>query len=1027
MKTLTIAFVLLMTIFTSQIFSQKTEKHVYSTSLNNKIKVLDEFVYIHLFSLIVNFEKQSEQQEREETKIAYRDYVRSKSNITEEQMIFLKTLSANFISANPFLSAKERFKYALLYKNEIRKFFGEDDFQVFSKFLKQEIASNLQVSYTNNTILSGSSSIGVSGGLLVGGASTVIQNLNELTPPCPSSVAATITGPGVSLSGVGTCDFNGNSSVSLSSPNWLPGSTYTINASHSPGSPTSASTTTPGVRTPIIFVPGTLASRIEGPPMSTSPSSPCSIFTTYWIDTAAATLCLGNYRLTNNPHSLFYTHNLVAKDVLRSVLDQPVYEPLLQMLTNRGFKEYNTNQAILNTGSLQVCDTSQSNNNPSLFVFPYDFRKDNAETAIKLKNYVQCVQSFFPPNTKIDIIAHSQGGLVARKYILQSQENGQPHGLRKVITIATPFLGASEAMYKLETGGDWLADLGFTVGVITPPTTKFLIEHFPSAHQLLPSRKYHEFATIDREYGGAFYEEGDANGDGFQNGTFTFDETKAFLDSEFSTQPGTTGANFHDYVGQDDWTLDQSGIEYNHIVSTRFSLDTTVALNIKKSINCYTSVGVNSACSETLIFSPLKGKGDRTVPYLSAARVQWRENKTGGFDKVNLNAPGSKRWYLYGTQESTAEDKLLEHTGITQNPVTHDLILGILGLGTIPIGFEQNIEVPPSVIQKYQTKLNAFPSTSSPVPPSIYPSSYYFKLIGVPQAEISDSTGNHTTIDGEIFTNNVNGLLSYERIGENSLFITMTTNQIHNVQFVMPNTPISLEVAKGIRNKNPSSVVKYIDLALPFGTPIKIIFTANGVENLLYDLDGNGTFESTLQPTINIIGINARDLTSPTLSISATQQGNIGTVTILAQDSGTGINKIKYSINGLNNFVNYTQPFTVNASTPMTIYAFAEDNVLNRSPFFAKTFFTNSITIKGRVTGRYPSIAKVFVTLTKINTGESVKVKTNSLGYYHFDNVAVGENYVVKPVPIRNHSFSPVNRNLAVNSNLDNVDFIYNF
>lgn len=861
---------------------------------------------------------------------------------------------------------------------------------------------------------------------------TIIQNLNTFNPPCPTSVSASVTGPGVSIGDLGTCDTNGNSFVFLSSTNVMPGSTYTITAMHSGGGGpgiTTASTTTPGVGTPIIFVPGTLASRIEGPRMSPFPGSPCYVFTTYWINSAASTLCLGNYHLTNNPQSIFFTPNLIATDVLRNVLGQPVYEPLLQMLTNRGFREYNTVQAIQNTGNLQICDTSQTNNNPNLFVFPYDFRKDNAETANKLKSYVQCVQSFFPPNTKIDIIAHSQGGLVARKYILQSLANGQPHGLRKVITIATPFLGASEAMHKLETGGDWLADLGFTVGVITPPTTKFLIEHFPSAHQLLPSRKYHEFATIDREYGGAFYEEGDANGDGFQNGTFTFDQTKSFLDADFSTLPGTTGSEFHDYVGQDDWTLDQSGIEYNHIISSKFSLDTTVALNVKKSTNCYTSAGANIACTETLNYSPLKGKGDGTVPYLSAARIQWRENNTGGFDKINLNAPGSKRWYLYGTQESSTEDKLLEHTGVTQNPITHDLILGILGLGTIPAGFEQNIEVPPSLIQKNKIKLSNFPSASSPVPPSVYPSSYYFKLIGVQQAEVSDSSGNHTTIEGEIFTNNVNGLLSYERIGEKSLFITMTTNQIHNVQFAMGNQPTYLEIVKGIGNKNLTSVVKYIDLTLPFGTPIKITFTSNGVENLQYDADGNGTFESTLQPTINILGTNAKDLTSPTLGISAIQQGNTGTITILAQDNGSGINKIKYSINGLNNFVNYSQPFTVNASAPITIYAFAEDNVLNRSPLFSKTLFTNTITIKGRVVanGQIPSIAKVFVTLTKLSTGETIKVKTNSLGYYHFDNVAVGENYVVSPVPIRTRSFSPTNRNFAVNSNLDNVDFVYNF
>jgi Lecithin:cholesterol acyltransferase len=1030
MKTLAVTLFLCIAVLTSQLFSQKQEKDAYSTSLISKVDVADEMVYLHFFNLVINFESEAEKQVSEESRISYSDFIRNKSNVTIEQMTFLKVLSQNFVSSSSLLKANEKFRYALLYKDEIRKFFGENDFREFSEFLKSEISSSLKINYSKSTITSSSSNIGVSGNLLVGGASTVIQSLNRMSPPCPTSVSASISGPGVSVGGSGTCDANGNSFVSLSSMNFLPGSTYSITASRSGGggpSITTASTTTPGTKTPIIFIPGTLGSVIEGPRMSPSPISECFLFTQYWINPLASTACAANLRLTNNPQSLFYTPNLIAVDALRdvSILGQTVatvYKPILDMLVNRGFTEYNSRLALQNTGSLQICDASQASNNPSLFVFPYDFRKDNAETASKLKSYVQCVQSFYPPNTKIDIIAHSQGGLVARRYILQSQASGLPHGLRKVITIATPFLGASEAMYKLETGGDW--DIGFSVGVISPPTIKFLVEHFPSAHQLLPSRKYFEFASFDREFGGAFYEEGDANGDGFQNGTFTFDQTKSFLDSDFSTQPGTTGTLFHDFVGQDDWTLDQSGIEYNHIISTRYSLDTTVALNVKKTVTCMSSVGVNSACSETTTFSPLKGKGDGSVPFLSAARIQWRENANGGYDKINLNQPNSKRWYMWAN--STDGDERHEHNGITQNTTTHQLILGILDLGTIPAGFENNIEFPPSLIQKTQTKLTTIPSTSSPLPPTAYPSSYYFKLIGVPQAEISDSMGNHTVIDGEILTNNVNGLLSHERIGENSLFITMTTNQIHNVQFAMGNAPISLEVTKGVGNKNPSSVVKYIDLALPSGTPIKVIFSANGVENLQYDADRNGTYESTLQPTINIIGVNAKDLTSPTVGISATQQGNIGTVTIFAQDGGSGLNKIKYSINGLNNFMNYSQPFSVNTSTPITISAFAEDNVLNRSPFFTKTLFTNSITIKGRVLGRFPSIAKVFVSLKKLSTGETKKVKLNSLGYYHFDDVVIGENYVVTPIPIPNHSFSPANRSLSVNSNLDNIDFIYN-
>jgi hypothetical protein len=249
MKTLAVTLFLCIAVLTSQLFSQKQEKDAYSTSLNSKVDVADELVYLHFFNLVINFENEAEKQVSEESRISYSDFIRNKSNVTIEQMTFLKVLSQNFVSSSSLLRANEKFRYALLYKDEIRKFFGENDFREFSEFLKSEISSSLKINFSKSTITSSSSNIGVSGNLLVGGASTVIQSLNRMSPPCPTSVSASISGPGVSVGGSGTCDANGNSFVSLSSMNFLPGSTYTITASHSGGggpSITTASTTTPG-------------------------------------------------------------------------------------------------------------------------------------------------------------------------------------------------------------------------------------------------------------------------------------------------------------------------------------------------------------------------------------------------------------------------------------------------------------------------------------------------------------------------------------------------------------------------------------------------------------------------------------------------------------------------------------------------------------------------------------------------------------------------------------------------------------
>jgi hypothetical protein len=253
MKRITLTALLILLCFTFQGFAQKLGKRNHSTSIINDVQVLDEFVYTQLFYIVVNFEKESEKQSLEEIKATFRDYVKNKSNLTEEQMLLLKAVSANFVSSSPMLDTKQKLNNALLYRNEIRKSFGENAFKLFSKFLDDEIASNLKVVWSKNFVSSNTSNISLSGpnnNILTGFASTVAFSLDKYADTCPTSVSATVTGPGVSLSGTGICDPNTlNTQVTMTTTNWLPSSTYTINATHGfngQSANTTDSTTTPG-------------------------------------------------------------------------------------------------------------------------------------------------------------------------------------------------------------------------------------------------------------------------------------------------------------------------------------------------------------------------------------------------------------------------------------------------------------------------------------------------------------------------------------------------------------------------------------------------------------------------------------------------------------------------------------------------------------------------------------------------------------------------------------------------------------
>ncbi|TAL49442.1 hypothetical protein EPN83_00850 [Patescibacteria group bacterium] len=98
-----------------------------------------------------------------------------------------------------------------------------------------------------------------------------------------------------------------------------------------------------------------------------------------------------------------------------------------------------------------LLDTLKANgyaNDQNLFTFPYDWRLSNVVNAINLrfkidevKNTCQCA--------KVDLVAHSMGGLIAREYIQSSKYQGD---VGQLIFLGTPHLGAPEAYLTWEGG-----------------------------------------------------------------------------------------------------------------------------------------------------------------------------------------------------------------------------------------------------------------------------------------------------------------------------------------------------------------------------------------------------------------------------------------------------------------------------------------------------------------------------------------------------------------------------------------------
>ena len=101
-----------------------------------------------------------------------------------------------------------------------------------------------------------------------------------------------------------------------------------------------------------------------------------------------------------------------------------VYDGLIQTFKNAGY------------------ETEGENKN--LFIFNYDWRKPVEEIAYDLKEYIGRHPP--PSGSKIDLVGHSLGGLVARTYI-QNNLNNQ---VDQLVTIGSPHQGAVKAYYLWE-------------------------------------------------------------------------------------------------------------------------------------------------------------------------------------------------------------------------------------------------------------------------------------------------------------------------------------------------------------------------------------------------------------------------------------------------------------------------------------------------------------------------------------------------------------------------------------------------
>lgn len=110
-----------------------------------------------------------------------------------------------------------------------------------------------------------------------------------------------------------------------------------------------------------------------------------------------------------------------------------------------------------------------------LFLFPYDWRLDNAKHVSDLDKLVDSI-TIKTGAKKVILIAHSMGGLISKAYVNNEGKNK----VDTLITIGTPFFGAVKPYYALVNGYD------FANPFVTQLSMKIMAQNAPAVYQLLP-------------------------------------------------------------------------------------------------------------------------------------------------------------------------------------------------------------------------------------------------------------------------------------------------------------------------------------------------------------------------------------------------------------------------------------------------------------------------------------------------------------------------------------------------------------
>ena len=394
---------------------------------------------------------------------------------------------------------------------------------------------------------------------------------------------------------------------------------------------------------PVIFIPGIMGSRLYDPDGNL-----------VWIEYSL--------KLTQLGERMSMQNSLTVKN---NGIDQVT-------LTENG-REYGTMRPFEYPYKKIVDRLCDEFPDRGVYFFSYDFRQSISDSAYLLNLEIQNILQR-TGGSKVDLVAHSLGGLIVSTYL---ETYGEEH-TRKIITIATPYEGTPDTINTTLTGELTYVPAGWLEAVTK--LSKEVRISFPSTTELIPTNAY---GNLHPAY---LYTENIPVSDDIQEKENTFSEGEPYYTPAGITKDA--GLNVYKPLPESQYEMILRKILGDEH-TLRLKNDSRIITTMDRS---YFAVGINHQTIRSLIFSDDSSDpeithiiydhaGDGCVPEESATMCGYLETLgkdplgNGRLLKVDaehggIMGPEKVRDWIVAILSDKSTENILSDPVIRDKPVT---------------------------------------------------------------------------------------------------------------------------------------------------------------------------------------------------------------------------------------------------------------------------------------------------------------------------------------------------------------------